>query len=173
MRCGADDGGKVDRGRNVLSVVLIGTVSVALCQETADWKTCRDDQYGVSFRYPEQWERSDRYGDIQFEGPDGSVQVAASEGTSLKPICNGAATHKLRPYGEHPRVQFLKVLNRPACIVWPSADQGAPHLAQLIVEYPRPVTINGDRYRYMVMYADKDHLRPIVRTLQFIPATGE
>jgi TolB protein len=157
------------RRRFVLSIV-VAIASAATAQDTAAWKTCTNDEYGVSFQYPNQWQRSDRYSDIEFEGANGSVQVDASEGTSLKLVCQGAATHKLRPYGEHPHIEMLKVRDRRACIVWPSADQGEPHLAQLIVEYPSPVRINGDRYKYMVMYADKDHIRLISNTLHFLPA---
>jgi len=156
-----------------LSIIFLAVASVATSQDTAGWKNCTDDQYGVTFQYPNHWQRSDRYTDIEFEGPDGSVQVDASEGSSLKTICRGAANHKMKPYGEHPHIQFLKVHDLPACIVWPSADQGAPHLAELIVEYPSPITIKGDRYSYMVMYADKDHIRLILNTFHFIPSANK
>ena len=127
-----------------LSIIFLAVASVATSQDTAGWKNCTDDQYGVTFQYPNHWQRSDRYTDIEFEGPDGSVQVDASEGSSLKTICRGAANHKMKPYGEHPHIQFLKVHDLPACIVWPSADQGAPHLAELIVEYQgRSIQLHG------------------------------
>lgn len=164
----------MSRHWTVLSAYLIEIASViGFSQNTDGWKTCRNDRYGVSFRYPAQWHHSDEYGEIEFDGQDGSVQVTASKGTALRPLCNGAATHKLKPYGKHPQVQFLKVLDRPACIVWPSADQGEPYFAELIVKYPQPLMIDGDSWTYLIINADKDHLRPIMRTLQFIQAPGK
>jgi len=43
-------------------------------------------------------------------------------------------------------IQSLKVQGGCACIIWPSDDQRAPHLAEPVVEYPHPVTIEEDRF---------------------------
>ena len=53
-------------------------------------------------------------------------------------------------------------------MVWPSADQGAPHDAELVVAYPYPVTINGDVWPYLIVDADKNHMRAIIDTVRFI-----
>jgi TolB protein len=41
--------------------------------------------------------------------------------------------------------------------------------AALVVTYPEPVGIGGQAYRYLVLYADRDHILPIAATLAFLP----
>lgn len=157
-------------GRIPLVFCLISLICApAICQDTKDWRLCVDQQDGVSFRYPSHWQHGAAYSDgTEFEGPDGMVQIIASEGTSPMNVCHGAATHKLRPFGQHPRIQALKVQGQAACVVWPSADQGAPHDAELVVAYPHPVTINGNVWPYLIVDADKNHMRAIIDTVRFI-----
>lgn len=147
---------------------------VFLAARAQDWLSCIDAEYGISFRYPSNWSHGAAYADrTELEGPDGSVQINASEGTSPAIVCHGDATHKLRPYGTHPRIEFLKFQGRRSYIVWPSPDQGAPHLAELVVEYPAPITIRGSHFSQLILYADKDHFRAIIDSVRFIPAAKE
>lgn len=101
------------------------------------------------------------------------VQILPSEGKSPQIVCHGGATHKLRPFGQHPRIRSMKIQGQTACLVWPSSDQGAPHDAELVVEYPHPVTIKGDPYTQLIVDADKNHILAIIDTLKFIPATNQ
>ena len=86
--------------------------------------------------------------------------------------CRGSAEHHLHPYGEHPVIRTMKVAGRKGCLVWPSADQGAPWYAELIVELPRPVEIDGSQYNLLLLNADKTHAIEIIQTLRFLDAAA-
>lgn len=145
-----------------------------LANAAEDWQLYTDQVFQVTFSHPKDWKTSPAWNDrTYFEGPDGSVQLDASEGDNPQQICRQAVTHHLRPYGSRPRVRALKVQGQKACLVWPSADQGGPWpwYAELVVEYPRPVEINGYRYKLLVLNADKNHILEIIRTIRFLSFT--
>lgn len=158
-----------------LSICLFALLAVAApCQDTKDWRLCVDKEDGVSFRYPSPWQHGAAYSDrTEFDGPDGMIQIIASEGKSPQTVCRGGATHILRPFGQHPHIRSMKVQGQRACLVWPSNDQGAPHDAELVVEYPHPVTIKGDSYTQLIVDGDKNHILAIIDSLRFIPPTNE
>ena len=83
--------------------------------------------------------------------------------------CKGLAEHKLRPFGENPTIRRLKVQGESACIVFPSKDQvrSAWWDVAVVIRYPHPVEIGGDRYGLLEMYADKDYALDILKTLRF------
>ncbi len=72
----------------------------------------------------------------------------------------------------------MKIQGQKACLVWPSKDQalslGKGHQleAELVVEYPRPVEIEGNSYGQLTLYADTNHIIKIIRTLRFIAPTN-
>jgi hypothetical protein len=141
---------------------------------TENWQPYTDKVLRVTFRYPKEWKASPVYNDrTYFEGPDGSVQLDASEGDAPVDVCRGAATHHLQPYGAHPVIRSMKVQGRRACLVWPSADQGAPWYGELVVEYPQPMEIDGYRYRLLLLNADKNHILEISRTIRFLSTKGQ
>ena len=104
-----------------------------------------------------------------FGGPDGSVQLDASQGDTRDQVCRGAASHHLKPFGAHPRIKSLKVQGQEARLVWPSDDQGAPFYAEVVVQFPRPVEINSDRYSQLTVNPDKKHILDIIKTLRVQP----
>jgi hypothetical protein len=44
--------------------------------------------------------------------------------------------------------------------------------AALEVSYPQPVTVGGTRYNHFILYADKDHIEQLVRSLRFLSPAG-
>jgi len=151
-----------------LIVALSGGLSIA-GTIPGDWQTFVDKRLHVTFRYPKTWKTSPIYSDrTYFGGPDGEVQLDAGGGTTAMDACRGSAEHHLRPYGQHPVIRAIKAGGRKACLVWPSADQGAPWYAELIVDYPRPVEIDGSRYNLLLLNADKTHALQIIQTLKFV-----
>ena len=156
--------------RVVQAGVCYMTLAVsAFSQPHMDWSLCTDKEMRVTFRYPKGWKTSPVYADrTYFEGPDGSVQINASDGDSPLQVCQGDAAHHLQPYGSHPKIQSMEVQGHKACLVWPSAEQGASAGAELVVAYPQPLQIDGNRYRQLTLYADKNHILDIMRTVRFI-----
>jgi TolB protein len=163
---------RIASGQKVFSTAVVVALFVALSFASTipdDWKAFVDEQLHVAFRYPKTWKTSPVYYDrTYFGGPDGEVQLDAAGGPNIKDACRGSAEHHLRPYGEHPVIRSMKIGGRNACLVWPSADQGAPWYAELIVEYPEPIEIDGYRYTLLMMNADKTHMLRIIQTLKFL-----
>jgi LysM repeat protein len=125
--------------------------------------------YQVSFLYPANWQRVN---DERYEGPDGFFLVNAIASTgSIQEVCRNEAFHVLRPYGSSPITERLTIQGQEACLIIPSSDQ-PPDMhgqAALIVRYPAPVTINNQTDNFFVLYADKNHIRQLARTLEFFP----
>lgn len=156
----------------LVGVFFIATVTLSRAGSTEEhWQLYADKVFQVTLRYPGEWTRSPGYDDPRFEGGDGFFMLSASAGDSAEQVCRGSAEHHLQPYGSHPVIRRLKVQGRKACLVWPSNDQGAPGDAELVVEYPRPVEIAGDRYALFVLYADKNHILELIQTVRFISST--
>jgi TolB protein len=155
---------------SVLTAVLTALAALAVAGVTSDWEKYTDNELHVSFRHPREWKPSPQYSDTTyFGGPDGEVQLSASEGDSPEQVCRGAASHKLQPFGSHPQIKPIKVEGHKGCIVWGSDDQGAPYYSELVVPFSHPVEIKGDHYSLLTLHADKKHILDIIKTLKFLP----
>src|SRR3989344_3791543 len=58
-----------------LSTVVENESQSSSSDETADWKTYRNEEYGFEFRYPEEWTLMDRQSNLIDFGP-GSIELA-------------------------------------------------------------------------------------------------
>ncbi len=67
----------------------------------------------------------------------------------------------------------MKIQGHKACLVWPSEEQGKNPDAELVVEYPQPVEIEGSRYPQLMLISDKNHILQISRTIRFLSSTGQ
>jgi hypothetical protein len=66
----------------------------------------------------------------------------------------------------------MEVDGQSACLVWPSEDQLARLDASVVIKYPQPVEIQGERYSVLELFADKDYILEIIQSLQFISSVG-
>ena len=75
----------------------------------------------------------------------------------------------LQPHGSAPAIETLTIQGQEARLIMPSADQrqDLEGRAALLVRYPAPVTIQGESYEYLVLLADRGHIRGIASTLRF------
>ena len=131
--------------------------------------------YGVYLEFPRDWRLRPGYGDVagipeSYGGPDGFFSLGASgaEGLTSEEVARGLASHKLKPYGERPRLEKTAVSGREGCFVFPSPELGAGAGACCVVPYPRPVAIMGEKYHYFILYADAKHIRDLAASLRFI-----
>jgi len=176
--------------RVLLGLLAVGTAMASPSDVPNDWQLQTDSELHVAFRCPIGWKQVQAYRDRTYlEGRDrqdsylGYVQLLASEGDSPARVCRGQATHKMQPYGTHPRIQSMKIQGLRACLVWPSKErldtgpiagtarnayQKNPD-ALLVVEYPRGTEIDG-QYGQLMIIADKDHILRIGSTLRFLAA---
>lgn len=168
-----------------LRIALISPFCIALpllasTQASPDetWQTYVDSTYQVTLRFPGDWKRDPIYSDRPYFGaerrlhtvPRGYFQllVMGDENDTPEQACKGSAEHVVQPFGKNPTVRQMKVQGESACLVWPSEDQGAPWDAEVVIKYPKPVEINGDRYGLLMLDADKDYILAITQTLGFI-----
>lgn len=131
------------------------------------WDTFSSSAYGVSFMYPYLWSGVDNE---RYEGVDGFFQISAiASDSDIEEICNREAHHRLKPYGSHPAISKAVVNGLEACIIIPSPDQPREMHGQsaLIIRYGKPVEISGTIYNFLIIWADKEHIKGISNTLEF------
>lgn len=130
--------------------------------------------YGVYLEFPRHWRPRPGYGDVagipESYGDDGFFSLGASgaEGLTPEEVARGLASHKLKPYGERPRLEKTAVNGREGCFVFPSSELGAGAGACCVVPYPRTVAIMGEKYHYFILYADAKHIRDLAASLRFL-----
>ncbi|ASS74194.1 hypothetical protein CIG75_03800 [Tumebacillus algifaecis] len=131
------------------------------------WKRYTSQSFKLAFEYPPNWIRIE---EERYQGRDGFFQIAAASGEDgLDAVCQREAHHKFKPYGTNPKLKPVRHAGRAACYVFPSVDQPTEMKTQsaFIVEYPAPVQIAGQTCRFLVLWADEEHIRNIVKTLTF------
>ena len=149
-------------------------VSQAQIKSNSNWRTYTSSQFKVNFKYPQNWQpvkgEPERY-----SGKNGFFLVSANNAATPKAMCESQAKHKLRPYGSRPQILSLKVQNQPACLILPSADQSRSEkgIAELIVRYPQPVQVGSGTYTNFSLYANKQHIRDIAKTVKFIKTANQ
>jgi hypothetical protein len=154
----------------VLAVFLMS--AVVWSASTSGWRTYSNRTLNVEIKYPPDWHRiagfSYRYG-----GKDGFFQLNAAQGEALKvdQAAKNEANQRQRPYGSNPTITSLKVAGQEARLIMPSADQPKDlnMRAAVVVRMPEPCCIGSQRYTFLVLWADKEHIRTIADTLKFLP----
>lgn len=126
------------------------------------------ETYRIKLMYPYRWSKTDN---DRYAGIDGFFQVSAISGDStLDEICSREAHHKLKPYGTHPTITKAIVDRHETCFITPSTDQLMEMRSQsaLIIKYGKPVEVKGESCFYLIILTDKNHLRDIAGTLEFL-----
>jgi hypothetical protein len=162
-------------------ILFLGIRPLHSACPSKDWQLYTDHVYRLTLCIPPGWRRpTDIYQDRPyFQGADGEFQLDASEGDTPQQICEGSATHHLRPYGSHPQIRSMKIDGQKACLVWPSEEQGPRADAFIAVAYPRPIkivtpvdqpapvkTIEGV-YTQLQLIGDKNDILAIAKTIRF------
>lgn len=133
--------------------------------------TYNNPQFKVSFNYPGTWNQIGGYDYDRYEGGSGFFAVSGlgGEALTLDDATKNAYSHTLLPYGQHPVIEKLKVDGQPAKLIIPSEDQAESMdgQAELIVEYPVPIIIGGNTYKFFVLWADIENIRNIIPTITF------
>ena len=125
-------------------------------------------EYNIRLNFPPDWYRID---ETRYEGSSGFFQVSAiSSMGGIEDVCKSEAFHKLMPYGSCPSTRRLKHLGQDACFILPADNQPPEmnHQAAFILKYPYKIEIQGERYNYFVLWAHKEHIKEIAKTIRFI-----
>ena len=137
-------------------------------------KTFTSSTFRANLQYPSHWKLIEGYDtyNTRYGSSDGFFMMSAinSEEITFDALCAQEASHKLKPYGSNPRIKKLQIQGQEACLILPSKDQDEAMMnqAQLIVQAPQQIEISGSRYNNFVLWADKNHIRGLAKTLKFI-----
>lgn len=126
--------------------------------------------FGVSLRHPPGWKPAAGY--LQrLQGKNGYVALNALQGSGLTPRAAAQlqAHQALSPFGTKPELRSMRIDGQPAYVIWPSQGQTD---AAVVVLYPKPQTISGVPYRYLIVTSTTKDLLPIVRSLLFLHRKG-
>lgn len=128
--------------------------------------------YGVTLRFPPEWQPTIGATYERYEGADGFFAVSAGggAGSTLDEMVNNELDHPLRPYGATPTVTKLQIDGQEARLIMPSSDQDASMHGQavIIAKYPKPVTVGSAIYIYFIFWADRAHIQDMASTITFL-----
>ena len=130
-----------------------------------------NEDYHITLQYPSNWEANNDYFPPRYEGKDGYFLIGAigGEDMSVDEVVDLEANHKLKPYGSSPKVSPIIINFIEGRLIVPSEDQPdeMENQAGIIVKYPNPINLNGKIYMYFVLWADKEHIEEISKTIEF------
>jgi TolB protein len=163
----------------VFFLIVVIFLSIPLSITGCSEKMTRYDNFTfmVSFEYPDNWKAiEDDYlidgKPTRFEGDSGFFQIAAAGGqnTTIDEFAANESKHKLNPYGSDPKIEKTDIRRREAVFIFPSSDQPKEmnNQACLIIKYPHSVVIDKEEYNYVILWADKKHIRDMSDSLYFI-----
>ncbi len=151
--------------------ILMSIIIIQSFLYNPTWETYYNKTYKISLKYPAEWKLNPKYFN-KYEGKDGFFQISASSGKdlSIDEIVKFETNHLLKPYGSEPKIKNLKIQGFEARLIIPSNDQLGElnNQAALIATYPKPIIINDTTYYYFVLWADKNHIEEISKTIEFI-----
>lgn len=129
-------------------------------------------RYQVSFKYPKDWVKNPRYAD-KYEGTTGFFEIGdfSGIGENIDQAVQQQINEAYQPYGSNPTVRSFVVDGQPARVIYPSEDQSNfynDREVAIVIQYRSPITINGEPYKYVVIWTDKDHVSLILSTFKFI-----
>ncbi len=134
------------------------------------WATHVSSRFAVCLRYPPNWVPNRGYPE-RYEGPDGFFQLEAATSPTLDYLARSQAYHKLRPFGSQPTITPMVVDGQEARLIWPSEDEPKvmKGLAELDIQPSGPLQGSEGPWPYLMLGADKEHIRAIADTLRFDP----
>ena len=145
--------------------------TVSSLQSNNDDNIYENKQYDISLSYNKDWKPNNQY-DNRYEGKDGFFQISAYDGgnSTIDEVADDEAAHKLKPYGSNPLISEFTIQGQDARLIMPSDDQGEEYKnqAEIIVKYPKNIEINGKPYSFLLLYADKNNIEKIGKTIKFI-----
>jgi|SRR6185312_4905752 len=131
----------------------------------------KNNIYDVSLEFPADWQPTSDTTFNSYSGSSGffNLSVSNAQNTSVSALAKSDADDTAHPYGSAPTTSSLVVDGQPAVIITPSSDQDSSleGRAEMIVEYPKPISVSGQTYDYLILQADKVHITDIARSLTF------
>ncbi len=129
-------------------------------------------KYKISFKYPKNWSKNPRYED-KYEGENGFFEIGDFTGTgeNIDEAVKAEVNEDYKPYGNNPTIRKFIVDGQPARVIYPSGDQAQFYKDRetaIVVEYPQPIVIEGKKYDYVVIWANREFVPLIISTFKFV-----
>ena len=130
------------------------------------------NKYKVSFKYPKSWRKNPRYED-KYEGENGFFEIGDFTGIdeNIDEAVKMQVEEAYKPYGSNPTIRKFIVDGQPARVIYPSKDQSQFYKdrdAAIVIQYPEPITIQGRKYDYVVIWVTREFVPLIISTFKFV-----
>lgn len=158
----------------IIVILLLGGCGVKQTKVTQSTNLVFSNKvYHVSLQYPSTWIANTAYSTPpRYEGNNGFFQISAFDGKgwTVDQVAENDANQILKPYGTKPSISNLVVQGQEASLIMPSNDQPKEEkeAAELIIKSPIPIIIGRNKYYYLLICADKNHIKEIAKTIKFI-----
>lgn len=128
------------------------------------FKTYKNLQYKIELKYPYDWYLDDKTSD-RYTGENGFFQVGLIQSNNdIDTVTNMDAYHITKPYGNKPIITKYTIKDYEARVIMPSDN----NQASIIIKYKKPVIIDQTIYQYLIIWADKEHIMNIIKTINII-----
>jgi hypothetical protein len=128
--------------------------------------------YGINLEYPADWQPTPGYNYDHYSGSDGYFALAGAgdDKTLIDSLVRGEVSRDGNQFGISADITNLTIGGQPARLIMPSIDQPASmkHKAELIVKFPKAMTIDRALAYYLVLTADSAHIKDIANSITFI-----
>jgi len=129
------------------------------------------NRYKISFKYPKSWVKNPRYED-KYEGENGFFEVGdfSGIGENIDEAVKTQVNESYKPYGSNPIIRSFIVEGQPVRVIYPSNDQEPFYKDRetaIVVQYPQPITVDGQKFDYAVIWTSRDFVPLILGTLKF------
>jgi hypothetical protein len=165
--------------------------------QTEKLQTFRDENYGIEFKYldtvlipiidfiPDNnlYECQTGKNETTVGTPEELKKLfSITDISKCKPPTNNidnvvraAVEHKLKPFGDNPKVSKLKIAGQEARLIESSnVAPSAEFDAEIIVTYPKSISVGKDKIAFLVIYYFKTSVNQILSTFKFTgPGTSE
>lgn len=132
----------------------------------------------ISFKYPAAWQSDPKSGgdtgiSARYTGATGFFgldSIGGDEKATIDDLTSELTSSQFKSYGSKPAVVPGTIDAHETRMIIPSDDQDAALVNQavLVIRYLKPVTLNGKSYQFLVLYADRDHIRSLANTVKML-----
>lgn len=179
-------------GKKMIIILLAGIILfimglkyILICENDKTTKMFTSEDAHISLMYEKEWtpplvKKNETYATLgRFEGENGFFEISYAAGHGLT-IDEFIKTYydKGSYFVMKPEVSKLKIDHQIGRLILPSGDETSENRekAVLVAKYPENIHISGvehlfgttDKFDLFILYADKDHIRKIVKTLKFV-----
>jgi len=171
ITCIMGSGSELDKASVLSNVSMLHSIDDGQrAYDISTWKEYSNAKYKITFKYPSDWKVNKEFTE-RYDGKDGFFQVASISNPilSIDKIAEEEGHHIAQPYGSNPKINKLKIQGLETRLILPSEDQPKELKGQsaIIVQYPKPVKIGSLTYNYFILWADKEHIEEIGKTIKF------